>query len=198
MKLFQTSQNEVINTSMITNIKPIHNRELGKEDAERLYTRDEYNSIIDSKDVKKCRVMRGNVSWGQVDFPVVAYKVTTTNGSVVISVPDYERLIKTLSSWLTDDAGDGEDVAEGDDYDDDEFTEPVVKLTQDVFKHPQCPTWAKWAAIDENGTICVYDKKPYVAEGYFSTSPTAWSMGDGRMEHIYVLGWKKTLIKREE
>ena len=202
MKLFQTSQHETINISMIANIKPIHSREIG-EDAEILYTRDEYSRLIHAKDVNKCRVVNQEVRWSQAEYPVVAYKVITTNGSVVISVPDYERLMKSLSSWLTDDAGEdaGEDDAAADDNEhyDDESTEPAVKLTQDIFKYPYCPKWAKWAAVDADGTICVYQKKPDIEGGYFAVS-------DGDVVDRYngveqvdnIPGWQKTLIKREE
>lgn len=188
MKLFQTAQNEMINIDMITNIKPIHSKEIGREAAERLYTEDEYERIINSEDVKKCRVMHQNALWSQVDLPIVAYKVITTNGPVMISVPDYDRLIKILSRWITDDAGEDEDVVADSDYDD-ELPEPFIKLTQDVFKHPKCPTWAKWAAIDEDGSVFVYADKPSKGElGY----------EDVIYEFIGSMpGWEKTLIKRE-
>lgn len=192
MKLFQTAQHETINISMITNIRPIHDREIGREATERLYTKDEYKRIVDSKDVKKFRVMHQEEQWAQVYYPIVAYKVITTNGSTVISVPDHERLMKSLSNWLTEDAGEDEygDEAEDDSYDDDEFTEPCVKLTQAVFKHPKCPTWAKWAAIDEDGGIFVFEEKPkIIGAGH----------GDSNYECIsYVPGWQNTLIKREK
>jgi hypothetical protein len=193
MKLFQTSQHEIINTSMITNIKPIHNMEVGKETVERLYTKEEYNSIIDAQDIKKCRVMSQDVLWGQVYFPIVAYKVTTTNGLVIISVPDYDRLIKTLSDWLTADASEDEDVA------DDESVAPAAKLTQDIFECPDCPGWAKWAAMDEDGTVCVYGKKPTIADGYFTVSKGDEADNYKDIAIIrHVTGWQKTLIKREE
>lgn len=198
MKLFQTSQHETINTSRITNIKPIHNREIGEE-AERLYTKDEYKRIVDSKDVKKVRVMNQEVRWSQVDYPIVAYKVITTNGSVVISVPDYERLMKILPIWITDDAGEDEDVAEEWEYAAVASVEPAAKLTQDIFKSPDCPEWAKWAAIDEDGAVCVYKEKPYIADGYFTADTTAGEDEDQGMEQIWrVPGWQRTLIKRED
>jgi hypothetical protein len=193
MKLFQTSQHEIINISMIANIKPIHNREIGEE-AERLYTKDEYKRIVDSKDVKKVRVMNQEVRWSQVDYPIVAYKVITSNGSVVISVPDYERLMKILSSWITDDAGEDGDDAKESEYcdDDDESTDPCVKLTQDVFKHPKCPKWANWAAIDSDGSVFVYATKPDRLDHVFGNGLAGY-------EHIsYLPGWQKTLIKRED
>lgn len=203
MKLFQTAQNETINISMITSIKPIHSREIG-QDAERLYTKDEYSRLIHAKDAKKCRVVNQEAVWSQVDIPVVAYKVTTTNGSVVISVPDHERLIKILYSWITDDAGENEDVdvddvdvSENDAYNGDESSESFVKLTQEVFKHHKCPKWAKWAAMDEEGAIYVYEKKPSVANGFFSTRPADGEKECGRAEQVLVTGWRKTLIKRE-
>lgn len=199
MKLFQTSQRETINISMITNIKPINDREIDREDAERLYTEDEYNKLIDAPDVKKCRVMHLQALWSQVEYPIVAYKVITTNGSAVISVPDYERLMKILSSWLTDDAGEDEDVADDGEYDDVESAKPAAKLTQDIFKSPDCPKWAKWAAIDEDGTVCVYRRKPQIAVGYFAARDLSVEDEDQEMMRIWhVPGWQGTLIKRED
>lgn len=194
MKLFQTSQNEVINTSMITNIKPIHSREIGP-DAERLYTKDEYSGLIHSKDVKKCRVMNQEVPWSQVDIPVVAYKVTTTNGSVVISVPDYERLIKSLSDWLTEDTEEDEDIAEDDEYYDNESVMPAAKLTQSIFKSTDCPDWAEYAAVDKDGEAYLYEQKPKRQAESWIPGPGDYT---GLMDAFDSSNWENSLIKRPE
>lgn len=34
------------------------------------------------------------------------------------------------------------------------------KLTQEVFTRPDCPKWAKWAAVDADGTAYWYEEKP--------------------------------------
>lgn len=36
----------------------------------------------------------------------------------------------------------------------------LPKLTVDIFNHPDCPGWAKWAAVDANGSGHVFDGKP--------------------------------------
>lgn len=34
------------------------------------------------------------------------------------------------------------------------------KLTQEVFTRPDCPKWAKWAAVDADGTAYWYESEP--------------------------------------
>jgi hypothetical protein len=39
------------------------------------------------------------------------------------------------------------------------------KLTKEVFQRDDCPKWAKWAAVDSDGTAYWYEKKP-IPENY--------------------------------
>lgn len=41
------------------------------------------------------------------------------------------------------------------------------KLTQEVFSRPDCPKWAKWAAVDSDGTAYWYEEKPTQGRGVF-------------------------------
>lgn len=36
------------------------------------------------------------------------------------------------------------------------------KLTVDIFDRPDCPEWAKWAAVDKSGECYVYRDKPFI------------------------------------
>ena len=36
----------------------------------------------------------------------------------------------------------------------------LPKLTADIFNRPDCPEWAKWAAVDKSGECFVYSTKP--------------------------------------
>ena len=36
----------------------------------------------------------------------------------------------------------------------------LPKLTTDVFNRPDCPEWAKWAAVDKSGECYVFGDKP--------------------------------------
>lgn len=37
------------------------------------------------------------------------------------------------------------------------------KLTEEVFNHPDCPEWARWAAVDADGTVALFDRRPVIA-----------------------------------
>ena len=39
------------------------------------------------------------------------------------------------------------------------------KLTQEVFSSPDCPKWAKWAAVDFDGTAFWFEEKPILSSG---------------------------------
>ena len=34
----------------------------------------------------------------------------------------------------------------------------MKKLTKDVFNYPECPKWAKYAAVDSDGCAFYYDQ----------------------------------------
>jgi hypothetical protein len=36
----------------------------------------------------------------------------------------------------------------------------LPKLTTKVFDHPDCPKWVKWAAVDEDGTVVLFETRP--------------------------------------
>lgn len=68
-----------------------------------------------------------------------------------------------------------------------DHTEPQVKelpkLTVEVFDHPDCPTWANYAAVNKNGRVLFYEDKKSVGVkadiGFFDASD-----------------WPNTIIKR--
>lgn len=39
----------------------------------------------------------------------------------------------------------------------------LPKLTADIFNRPECPKWARYAAVDEGGWVYVYSDKPNIA-----------------------------------
>lgn len=41
------------------------------------------------------------------------------------------------------------------------------KLTKEIFDLPNCPEWAKYAAVDDNGECYVYSKRPYIYDDTF-------------------------------
>lgn len=40
----------------------------------------------------------------------------------------------------------------------------LPKLTAEVFDRPDCPEWAKFAAVDADGTVWVYDNEPWTSK----------------------------------
>lgn len=70
----------------------------------------------------------------------------------------------------------------------------LPKLTVDIFNHPDCPGWAKWAAVDANGLGHVFDGKPdrglLYWRGYYVN---AIYIGD-----YDPTDWQNSLIERPE
>lgn len=71
----------------------------------------------------------------------------------------------------------------------------LPKLTADVFDRPDCPEWAKFAAVDEDGETTFFDKKPYqstktcgcfLRDCQYATIPSKFDASD----------WKNSLIER--
>lgn len=73
------------------------------------------------------------------------------------------------------------------------------KLTAAVFNHPDCPKWAKYAAVDRSGFACFFDEKPKC------DNVQMWLRGEEGecfkplMSHKFnVSDWQNSLIQRPE
>jgi hypothetical protein len=72
----------------------------------------------------------------------------------------------------------------------------LPKLTAEVFDRPDCPEWAKWAAVDEDGKARFHAEEPFVPTKFTGTS---WcsegndSFIDGKFD---ANDWKNSLIER--
>lgn len=68
------------------------------------------------------------------------------------------------------------------------------KLTADVFNRPQCPKWAKYAAVDMDGDGFFFSNKPTC--GY-----VMWTCHNSRRKYIRLYDpsdWRNSLIERPE
>jgi hypothetical protein len=72
---------------------------------------------------------------------------------------------------------------------------PIVmqKLTTEVFERPDCPEWARYAAVDENGKAYYYDEIPYPMETFFYNNRAHNWRVDGKFD---ASGWQNSLIER--
>lgn len=73
-----------------------------------------------------------------------------------------------------------------------EQKENLPTLTTDVFDRPDCPAWAEYAAVDENGTWYYYASEPHPGVNVWCAI-CKMSRGAGR---VSALDWKHSLIKR--
>ena len=73
----------------------------------------------------------------------------------------------------------------------------LPKLTAEVFNRPDCPEWAKYAAVNSNGTLIFFGNKPkFEGEDY-----GCWSCDDYQYTHIKHIvldasDWQNSLIER--
>lgn len=66
-----------------------------------------------------------------------------------------------------------------------------MKLTVDVFDREDCPEWAEYVAVDEDGTAYFFEREPSIVND-------VWGAGS-RFKAIPVFAtsdWKNSLIKR--
>lgn len=69
----------------------------------------------------------------------------------------------------------------------------LPKLTTNIFSRPDCPEWAKWAAVDECGDAYVYDTKPVKqSEDWHSDE------GGDFIGEYDPADWQNSLIERPE
>lgn len=73
------------------------------------------------------------------------------------------------------------------------------KLTQEVFTRTDCPAWAKWAAVDFNGTAYFFEAKPECnlesREWFTSIMGYRFTELPGYFDST---DWKDSVIKRPE
>lgn len=71
----------------------------------------------------------------------------------------------------------------------------LPKLTAEVFDRPDCPKWAEWAAVSDNGTGAYFENEPEY-DGYLG----CWLRTDKRADIIKgdfdSIDWQNSLIKR--
>lgn len=67
----------------------------------------------------------------------------------------------------------------------------LPKLTVDVFKRPDCPGWAKWAAVDIAGRVWGFISKPCLISNWVSNSD-AYFLCSG----YSAVNWQNSLIER--
>ena len=73
----------------------------------------------------------------------------------------------------------------------------MKKLTKDVFNYPECPKWAKYAAVDRDGRACWYELCPLIFK-----KDGAWvEEHDSEIEWISgefdASDWTNSLVKRD-
>lgn len=71
--------------------------------------------------------------------------------------------------------------------------EQKPQLTESIFNSPDCPEWARWAAVDSDGVGHVFNRKPDKGLLY-------WSIDRVKGVHIgmyYPSDWENSLIKRQ-
>ena len=69
----------------------------------------------------------------------------------------------------------------------------LPKLTAEVFDRPDCPEWAKYAAVDSNGDTYYFEQEPYIDAGQWKSENIKW-------QYIYCTfdptDWQNSLIER--
>lgn len=180
--IIKTKDGRILSTQGIFSIEPRTSSEVSSEFVNGNYTAEEWAEI--KAYAPYGRTVRGKDDmpmFHTVDMPIagysVNYKAVISTVSTVIHPDDYKKLLDVLQC------------------DEDEQTICCSALTQDVFKLPDCPDWAEYAAIDGDGNAYYYEKKP-------QTDYTEWGLdarGDGvkPIDGVWYKDWMNSLIKRE-
>ena len=74
----------------------------------------------------------------------------------------------------------------------------LPKLTAEVFDRPDCPEWAKYAAVDANGDSFYYEDKPRACEADREWLVDKCIVGTNRIiaDDFDPTDWRNSLIKR--
>ena len=74
-------------------------------------------------------------------------------------------------------------------------TNQLPKLTAEVFDRPDCPEWANWAAVDEDGMACYFSDKPTILLENFWSRCKQHALVSLR-ERYDASDWRNSLIGR--
>ena len=69
----------------------------------------------------------------------------------------------------------------------------LPKLTAEVFNRPDCPEWAKYAAVDKDGRACYYESKPPCSTDQFFEFKERSTILHGFFDSD---NWQNSLIER--
>jgi hypothetical protein len=69
-------------------------------------------------------------------------------------------------------------------------------LTAEVFDRPDCPAWARYAAVDECGSVRLFSDAPWLGA-------SCWNWSNGEVKQLFGVkfdasNWEKSRIKRPE
>lgn len=72
---------------------------------------------------------------------------------------------------------------------------PLPKLTTEVFYREDCPAWAEYAAVNREGTVTIFLNKPTTCGSFWSDRKTYWehTFRDDRFD---ASDWQNSLIER--
>lgn len=72
----------------------------------------------------------------------------------------------------------------------------LPKLTTEVFDRPDCPEWAKYAAVDMNGVVTFFKEKPVINKYHWWSSPNC-AIKEIIHGHFFdASDWRNSLIER--
>lgn len=169
-----------VDAMQIRYIRPVIDTDLR---CRSMYSHEELADITEKKPagISRIVVSRGGERVYE-EHPVIAYEVTvifqgTTGDKIYLRVDEYERFLETVG-------GEGSKAT-------DETYDDLGPLPQAVFD--SAPEWAKYAAMDDDGSIYLYEEEPIVYEaGYI------WESRKGSRQERYwpPTEWKKSLTRR--
>lgn len=161
-------------------IRPIINADI---QCRSMYSQEELEDIMKKKPAGISRIVVSIVGERVYEErPIIAYEVTvifqgTTGDKVYLRIDEYTRFLETLS--------------EVDSKDTDETRDDLGPLPQAIFD--SAPEWAKYAAMDDDGSIYFYDDEPKLnEEGYI------WETRRCSRQEMYRAHkeWKESLTRR--
>lgn len=117
-------------------------------------------------------------------------------GTTVPCVLDYGEASKTNPSMCVIGKYDPPDWQEVKEQETATNCSQLPKLTVEVFDRPDCPEWAKYAAVDKCGCVRLFSDSPWLSE-------SCWNWSNGEVRKLFGVkfdasNWQKSRIKRPE
>lgn len=197
MKIFILKDGTILNLDHINSITPVTRNEVLTSWVTSNYTADEWEKVKEEAPYGSVtRQVEMKPLFTTVQVPIVGYQVMYGDcGSTTIHPDDYGKIISVLEGESGEQGRDDPEIYRVYPQRPAKCSGKLPRLTRIIFRRPDCPYWAKWAAVSKDGTAQWFSGEPEI-DGDKWVAPG--NQKSQRIYKFYSVSWENTKIQRKD